>query len=69
MKNQIFSTPIQEFWSHFLRNRLAVVGFGIVIGLLVVALFASFLAPQGSNTSIPSGQEGKARRQIYLRGR
>jgi peptide/nickel transport system permease protein len=46
MKNQALSTPMQEFWGHFLRNRLAVVGFGIVIGLLIVALLASFLAPQ-----------------------
>lgn len=46
MKNQALSTPMQEFLGHFLRNRLAVVGFGIVIGLLIVALLASFLAPQ-----------------------
>jgi peptide/nickel transport system permease protein len=46
MKHQAVSRLMQEFWGHFLRNRLAVVGFGIVIGLLAVALFASFLAPQ-----------------------
>jgi peptide/nickel transport system permease protein len=46
MKNQALSSPMQEFWGHFLRNRLAVAGFGIVIGLLIVALLASFLAPQ-----------------------
>lgn len=46
MKNQALLSPMQEFWGHFLRNRLAVAGFGIVIGLLIVALLASFLAPQ-----------------------
>lgn len=40
------SSPLQQFWSHFIRNRLAMVGFGIVIGLLLIALFAPFLAPQ-----------------------
>jgi len=39
------SSPLQQFWSHFIRNRLAMVGFGIVIGLLLIALFAPFLAP------------------------
>jgi peptide/nickel transport system permease protein len=46
MKHQAVSRLMQEFLGNFLRNRLAVVGFGIVIGLLAVALFASFLAPQ-----------------------
>jgi peptide/nickel transport system permease protein len=54
MKSRTLSTPIQEFWGYFLRNRLAVVGFGIVIGLLVVALLASFLAPQDpTHQSLP----------------
>lgn len=45
MKGQALLTPTQEFWSHFCRNRLAVVGFGMVMFLLVVALLAPFLAP------------------------
>jgi len=54
MKSRTLSTPIQEFWDYFLRNRLAVVGFGIVIGLLVVALLASVLAPQDpTHQSLP----------------
>jgi peptide/nickel transport system permease protein len=36
---------MQEFWSHFLKNRLAVAGFGIVVGLLIIAISAPLLAP------------------------
>ena len=45
MRHQSLPSPMQEFWSHFLKNRLAVAGFGIVVGLLIIAISAPFLAP------------------------
>jgi peptide/nickel transport system permease protein len=46
MKPEIPSSPMQEFGEHFMRNRLAVLGLGIVVALVIVALFAPFFAPQ-----------------------
>jgi len=46
MKNQAHSSPVKEFWEQFLQNRLAVLGLVIVIGLVIVAIFAPFFAPQ-----------------------
>lgn len=37
--------PLRVFWTKFKRNRLAVVGLGFVILLLVTALFAEQIAP------------------------
>jgi len=45
MRHQSLPSPMQEFWSHFLKNRLAVAGFGIVVGLLIIAISAPLLAP------------------------
>lgn len=36
---------MQEFLNQFLKNRLAVIGLGIVISLFIVAIFAPLLAP------------------------
>ena len=46
MKHQAISSLMKEFWGDFIKNRLAMVGLAIVIGLLLVAIFAPFLAPQ-----------------------
>ena len=45
MRHQSLPSPMQEFSSHFLKNRLAVAGFGIVVGLLIIAISAPLLAP------------------------
>jgi dipeptide transport system permease protein len=37
--------PLREFWISFSANRGAVIGMGIVVALLLVALFAPVLAP------------------------
>ena len=37
--------PLREFWISFSANRGAVIGMGVVVGLLLVALFAPWLAP------------------------
>lgn len=37
--------PIVEFWQHFRVNRGAVLGLVVIVGLIVIALFAPFLAP------------------------
>lgn len=39
------STPLQEFWRHFLANRGAVAGLVIVVSVLLMALLAPWLAP------------------------
>ncbi|MGK3124366.1 dipeptide ABC transporter permease DppC [Candidatus Pantoea formicae] len=38
-------TPIQEFWHYFKRNKGAVIGLAYIILMLLIALFANFLAP------------------------
>jgi peptide/nickel transport system permease protein len=49
---------MQEFWSHFLKNRLAVAGFGIVVGLLIIAISAPLLAPYDPTVqSLPEKRE------------
>ncbi len=37
-------TPLQEFWHYFKRNKGAVVGWYVVV-MIVIAVFANFLAP------------------------
>ena len=37
--------PLREFWIAFSANRGAVIGMGVVAGLLLLALFAPWLAP------------------------
>src|SRR5450759_370747 len=38
-------SPLREFWNDFSQNRGAVAGLAMVIGLVVVALFAGWIAP------------------------
>ena len=38
-------TPLQEFWHYFNRNKGAVVGLVYVAVMIVIAVFANFLAP------------------------
>ena len=38
-------TPLQEFWHYFKRNKGAVVGLVYVVVMIVIAVFANFLAP------------------------
>jgi peptide/nickel transport system permease protein len=39
----------REFWKHFKRNRMAMTGLALVLGLFVVAIFAHWLAPYDPN--------------------
>jgi dipeptide transport system permease protein len=41
--------PLREFWSYFSANRGAVIGLFIVIGVLLIAMFAPVLAPHAPN--------------------
>ena len=36
---------IKEFWNHFKQNKGAVVGLGLIIAFVVIAIFAPLLAP------------------------
>jgi dipeptide transport system permease protein len=38
-------TPLQEFWSYFSKNTGAVVGLVFIVAMILVALFASVIAP------------------------
>ncbi len=38
-------TPLQEFWHYFKRNKGAVVGLVYVVIMILIAVFANFLAP------------------------
>ena len=42
-------SPLREFWSYFSANRGAVIGLFIVVGVLLIALFAPVLAPHAPN--------------------
>ncbi|HAL39118.1 MAG TPA: dipeptide ABC transporter permease DppC [Polaromonas sp.] len=42
-------SPLREFWSYFSANRGALLGLIIVVGVLLVALFAPVLAPHAPN--------------------
>lgn len=46
MKNNKF-TRIKEIWHRLSQNKMAVVGLGIIIVLILVAIFADFIAPYG----------------------
>ncbi|AYQ29936.1 MULTISPECIES: ABC transporter permease subunit [unclassified Polaromonas] len=41
--------PLREFWNYFSANNGAVIGLVIVIGVLLIALFAPLLAPHAPN--------------------
>lgn len=38
-------SPLAEFWSYFIRNRGALIGFGFVCFIVLIAIFADFVAP------------------------
>ncbi|QHM73314.1 dipeptide ABC transporter permease DppC [Mixta intestinalis] len=40
-------TPLQEFWHYFKRNKGAVTGLVYIIIMVLIAIFASLLAPHG----------------------
>lgn len=57
--------PWREFWGSFSANRGAVIGLGVIVALLLVALFAPWLAPDAPNQTDstaflrpPAWQEG-----------
>ena len=39
-------SPLSEFWRIFRRNRIAVVALGVVVAIILLAVFAPFLVPQ-----------------------
>ena len=58
-------TPLREFWSDFSQNRGAVAGLTMVVGLVLIAVFAGWIAPHSpieqfreSTLTPPSWQEG-----------
>lgn len=42
---QMPPSPLREFWIYFSENRGAVVGLYVIVGIIVVALLAEFVAP------------------------
>jgi peptide/nickel transport system permease protein len=54
MKHPSPPSPLREFWEQFTENRLALVGLAIVVALVLVAIFAPFLAPHDpTHQSLP----------------
>jgi len=39
------STPLAQFWERFISNRIAAVGFAVIVALFVISLCASFITP------------------------
>jgi dipeptide transport system permease protein len=44
-----FRAVLSEFWSYFSENRGAVVGLVFFIGVIIIAVFADFIAPHAPN--------------------
>ncbi|MGO9580101.1 MAG: ABC transporter permease, partial [Desulfobaccales bacterium] len=40
----------REFWARLQRNRMAMIGLGLVLGLFLVSIFAPWLAPYDPNS-------------------
>ena len=40
--------PLREFWNYFSQNRGAVIGLAIVVGMVLLALFADIVAPHSA---------------------
>src|SRR4051812_44697178 len=58
-------TPLRDFWADFSRNRGAVTGLVMIVGLVLVALFANLVAPHSpieqfreATLAPPAWQEG-----------
>src|SRR5699024_10301745 len=41
------ASPIHDVWRVFRKNKMAIVGAGIIIVFILVAIFAGWLAPEG----------------------
>ncbi len=59
-KPSVVSSPLLGFWKVFSRNRIAVVGVGMLIIVVLVALFAPLIAPYE-----PKSSEGVGASDIY----
>lgn len=44
-----FKAVVAEFWSYFSENRGAVIGLVFFIAIVIIAVFADFIAPHGPN--------------------
>jgi oligopeptide/dipeptide ABC transporter ATP-binding protein len=51
LKPSVPSSPLLDFWKVFSRNRMALVGLVMLVGIFVCAVFASQLAPYDVSTS------------------
>ncbi|MEP7134549.1 MAG: dipeptide/oligopeptide/nickel ABC transporter permease/ATP-binding protein [Chloroflexota bacterium] len=52
IKPSVPASPLSGFWKTFSRNRIAVVGLGMLIAILLVAIFAPLLAPYDPGASL-----------------
>lgn len=63
--------PLREFWGYFSANRGALAGLVIVIGVLLVAMFAPLLAPHApdltNNTAFLKPPSGKVAARLHTR--
>ena len=66
-------TPLQEFWHYFKRNKGAVVGLVYVAIMIIIAVFANFIAPYTRRISSATycwrhrpGRKGEALRICWV---
>src|SRR5512147_2621441 len=60
IKTSVPSSPLLGFWKIFSRNRIAVFGVGMLIFVVLVAVFAPLIAPFN-----PKSSEGITSKNIY----
>ncbi len=46
------SSPGREAWKRLKRNKLALIGLGILVLLIIVAIFAPYIAPEGIDNQV-----------------
>src|SRR5688500_5779580 len=51
LRPSVPSSPLRGFWRTFRRNRMGIVGLGMLIAILILAIFAPSLAPYDPKTS------------------
>lgn len=72
VKNSARMTVLKEFWYYFSRNRIAVVGLFIVVFIMLMAIFAPWIAPHSPSEQYrdallvpPFWQDGGSTRFIF----
>jgi oligopeptide/dipeptide ABC transporter ATP-binding protein len=60
LKPSVVSSPVRGFWKIFRKNRMALVGLLMILGMILVAVFAPAIAPYD-----PKSSEGIGSQDVY----